>query len=158
MADESGQPAEMMARLLEVTPRRLNQLANEGRIPRPNNGRYPLVGTVQGYIRFLKSSRRYGDGTDEITEEGVSFRTERALLVRAQRIAAERENLEAERRLVPVEEVETEMAAIFKALGNFLETLPDILEREAGLNPAQAEALQRSIDHERARLHAKVAG
>ena len=49
--------AHVIAELLEITPRRLQQLVAEGWIERPAHGRYYLIESVRGYIRYLKSSR-----------------------------------------------------------------------------------------------------
>jgi len=46
------------SRLLDLTLERLRQLAKAGAIPKAVNGNYPLVPTVQGYIRFLKDEER----------------------------------------------------------------------------------------------------
>lgn len=47
-----------IAMLLRVTPRRVNQLAADGWLPKPRkvgrNAYYPLVACVHGYIDFLK--------------------------------------------------------------------------------------------------------
>lgn len=42
--------ATQAAALVGRTPRRLQQLAAEGKIPRPERGRYPLAGLVQGIL------------------------------------------------------------------------------------------------------------
>lgn len=44
-----------LARLLMVSPRRVQQLAADGTIPKPSRGSYDLTLSVQGYIRFLQS-------------------------------------------------------------------------------------------------------
>ncbi|RWM08952.1 hypothetical protein [Mesorhizobium sp.] len=44
-----------IARLIDVTPRRLQQLAHGGWIEPAGRGQWPLVPTVQGYLRFLRS-------------------------------------------------------------------------------------------------------
>lgn len=49
---------EKAAKLLMVTPRRVQQLARDGWIPRAAGGGYPTVGVVQGYIRFLQDEQR----------------------------------------------------------------------------------------------------
>jgi phage terminase Nu1 subunit (DNA packaging protein) len=47
-------PSEKMAKLVDLTPRRLRQLVDEGVVPREERGRYnPFVVTV-AYIRFLR--------------------------------------------------------------------------------------------------------
>lgn len=65
MAEETPSQAGMISlaqasRLLGLTDRRVQQLAKEGYIPKPSRGMYPLVGAVQGYIRFLRDEARKG--------------------------------------------------------------------------------------------------
>lgn len=43
-------------RLLGISTQRLRQLAAEGHIPKAVKGKYPLVGAVQGYIKFLRDA------------------------------------------------------------------------------------------------------
>src|SRR5690554_4944951 len=54
-------PAEVVSRLLNLTERRLQQLAREGIIPKAAHGKYPLVQCVQGYIRYLQQLARQGE-------------------------------------------------------------------------------------------------
>ena len=49
---------DVAAKLLMLTPQRVNQLVREGFIPKASHGRYTVVGVVQGYIRFLKDEER----------------------------------------------------------------------------------------------------
>lgn len=53
MSDRLSYPVEIMAKLLQLTPRRVQQLANEGIIEKTDRGRYDLIKSVQGYIRYL---------------------------------------------------------------------------------------------------------
>jgi hypothetical protein len=46
-----GQPVAVIARVLGVTPRRVQQLAKEG-LPTVGRGKYPLVPCVQWYIKY----------------------------------------------------------------------------------------------------------
>jgi phage terminase Nu1 subunit (DNA packaging protein) len=47
-------PIATIAKLLELTERRVYQLAAQGVIPRTPQGRYELIPAVRGYIRFLR--------------------------------------------------------------------------------------------------------
>ena len=47
-------PAATMAKLLLLTPRRLQQLVTEGVIPKVERGRYELAPVVQAYIQYLR--------------------------------------------------------------------------------------------------------
>lgn len=50
-------------KLVDLTAERLRQLARAGHIPKAVKGRYPLVGLVTGYIRFLRDENRAGTKT-----------------------------------------------------------------------------------------------
>ena len=47
---------QQVAKLLMLSPRRVNQLAKQGIIPKEAEGRYDLIGSVQGYISYLKEN------------------------------------------------------------------------------------------------------
>ncbi len=49
---------DVAARLLDLSTKRIDQLVADGWIPKTARGQYPLVGVVQGYIRFLKDEAR----------------------------------------------------------------------------------------------------
>lgn len=84
-------PVETIAKLLELTPRRVHQLVNEGVIPKPvKRGRYELVGSVQGYIRYLRQLNI----SEEMDGEGGSEVSHRKRLTKARADIAE---MEAER-------------------------------------------------------------
>ena len=59
--------------------------------------------------------------------------------------------------LAPAEQIEDEIRAIIGPLTAWLETLPDILERDADLSAEQAEILRRATDSERARIAGRLA-
>jgi hypothetical protein len=60
------------------------------------------------------------------------------------------------RQLIPAAEVEVEFATLVKEVVQFLDTLPDALERDAELSGEQVEALGESIARQRAAMHAKL--
>lgn len=72
-------PAGAIARLLNITERRVQQLAQEGVIPKSGRGRYPLAGSVQGYVRYLQDhvSRTGGDAL-ELNSERARLAKEQA--------------------------------------------------------------------------------
>ena len=43
-----------MAKLLLLTPRRLQQLVTEGVVPKVERGRYELAPVIQAYIHYLR--------------------------------------------------------------------------------------------------------
>jgi phage terminase Nu1 subunit (DNA packaging protein) len=92
----AGQTAEVIARLFDLTERRIRQLAVEGIIPRPERGQYDLVGCVRGYIKHLRE-RAYGGKPDVVAERGR--------LLKAQADRAELEVRELRGELVPSEDL-----------------------------------------------------
>lgn len=66
----------MIARLLGLTERRLQQLAKDGIIQKSGRGRYPLAGSVRGYINYLQS--QIDGGKDFIDYRIEKARRERA--------------------------------------------------------------------------------
>lgn len=98
-ADE--QTAGTVAKLLDISPRRLQQLHKEGVIPKGSRGKYPLVASVQGYIHYLRERHVSTDSSEKL-----DYRRERALHTRAQRIKTELEVEVFKGRLVEKDVVE----------------------------------------------------
>lgn len=150
MNEPTRYPARILAKLFGVTDRRVRQLAGQGIISAPVKGKYELAGSVRGYVRYLESLRQ---------DECPALRREKALLARERRIAAERENRIADGMFAPAEEAEAEMAKLAGLIAGFLETLPDILERDdgLGLNGVQVERMRGLIERERGLIRRTVA-
>lgn len=54
-------PAAPMARMLGITPRRLQQLVAEGHVAPTGRGQYPVAATVSAYADFLRRAVQGGD-------------------------------------------------------------------------------------------------
>jgi hypothetical protein len=54
VADSGIIDTTQLVRLSGLTDRRLRELAREGWLPAPNNGQYPLVGAIQGLLRYYR--------------------------------------------------------------------------------------------------------
>jgi hypothetical protein len=63
---------------------------------------------------------------------------------------------ERARQLVPVADVRAEIGASYAEFARFLETLPDVLERDASLNLEQVEAMHEALRNERQRLYEEM--
>ena len=81
-------PVAVICKLLDLTPRRIRQLVDEGVIQRAERGQYELVPSVRGYIRYLRDRALAADGG--LADE--SARANRARLIKAQAEAQEMEN------------------------------------------------------------------
>ncbi|MEO8804650.1 MAG: MarR family transcriptional regulator [Burkholderiaceae bacterium] len=55
---------EIVSKFLNITPRRVQQLAADGVIPRGERGKYHLVGAIRGYIKFLQERIEARAGED----------------------------------------------------------------------------------------------
>ena len=101
-----------MAKMIDVTPRRLAQLAAQGIVPRERRGRYHPVKVVQGYIRFLR---------DRTPMESVGAEKMQSAKLRKVEASARREELallREERELVPIESVKSVWTRIAGDLRN----------------------------------------
>lgn len=139
-------PLPVLARFLNLTERRITQLAKEGIVTRSGRGQYPLAQSVRGYVTFLQQTASGMEGIDPDKLE--PFKRKAHYLAEAEKL-----NLEKQRgELVPRIEVEQEQGRIAKIVNGVLETATDILERDAGLTPKQAHKLQESIDRLREQI------
>jgi hypothetical protein len=104
-------PVAVIAKLLDLTPRRIRQLVDEGVIQRAEKGRYELVPSVRGYIRYLRDR---AIGADALPDE--SARASRARLIKAQAEAQEMENAQTRRELVHVDDAAAVAGRIVEAI------------------------------------------
>ena len=84
----NAQPIGVIARLLDLSERRIQQLSREGVIPKAERGQYDLVAAVRGYVAYLR------DLAVRAQAGAPDFGAERARLIKAKADLAE---MEAER-------------------------------------------------------------
>lgn len=114
------QTSRVMAYLLDITPRRLNQLQDEGVIKPIKRGTWELVDTLHGYIRFLRDGQKSPNGSPDV-------RAERARLIKEQadKVAMENEHMRANS--IPAEVVKDVWGGIISAARARLLALPSRL-------------------------------
>jgi hypothetical protein len=140
----------VVAKLLCITERRLQQLAREGVVPKSSRGKYPLIGSVQGYVRYLQTSGEQAEGARD-PEKMKPFE-------RRAWYEGELDKLQLSQKrgqLVPAIEVESKFAELLKQIAQFLETLPDMLERVGG-SPKMLKLLELELDKMRDAMYASV--
>lgn len=145
--DFSGQ---VVARLLNITERRLQQLAREGVIPKSSRGKYPLAGTIRAYIKYLQESGGGGNNSDP--EQMEPFK-------RRAYYQAAHEKLQLELKsgdLLARAEVETELARVFDVMARFLDVLTDNMEREGVVNAAGAIRVEEFVNRARVDLYKQL--
>ena len=102
-------PVTTIAKLFGLSERRVQQLAQEGIIPKPEKNQYELVGSVRAYINYLQQ-RAFGKGAAP-----QDTHLERARLLKAQADMAEIELAERTGNLVTVERIEADWVAMVTA-------------------------------------------
>ena len=90
----------VIARFLNLTERRVQQLARDGIIPKAEKGKYDLVRCVQQYVRYLQD-RAYGNA-----DAPRDTHHERARLIKAQADKTELEVAALRNQLIPIEAIE----------------------------------------------------
>jgi len=116
---ETAQSAEVLAKLLDITERRVRQLSAEGIIPKVARGRYEMVGAVRGYIRYLRELSLKGEVGP------ADYGTGRARLVKAKADLAEMEASQMRGELLPAPDVKRAWTDIVALMRARLLVLPD---------------------------------
>lgn len=111
-------PVSTIAKLFGISERRVQQLAQEGMIPKPEKNQYELVGCVRSYINYLQQ-RAFGKGIGP-----QDTHLERARLLKAQADMAELDLAEKLGELVSVERVEADWLAMVSACRAKLLSIP----------------------------------
>jgi phage terminase Nu1 subunit (DNA packaging protein) len=115
------QPIGVIARLLDLSERRVQQLSREGVIPKAERGQYDLIGSVRGYVRYLR------DQALKAQSGAPDYAAERARFIRARADLAEMEAEETRRSLIAADEIEAAWVAVLALLRTRLLGLPDRL-------------------------------
>ncbi len=116
-----------LARLLMLTPRRVQQLANEGVIVKRDRGTYDFVLSIQGYIKYLNAQIEGKPTTDVVRE------------LHAQRLRALQIENDAKQKLyVPRDLVDEVMGACMATVARICENLdsrlPPLLDGDKTLS------------------------
>lgn len=135
MSDTQQTPAGLItvgqaAALLMKSRERIRQLAAEGYIPKVGRDQYPLVGVVQGYIRFRDDAARRTEPAR--AKEDLDRARTKLIELRIKQAAA---------RLVPTAEVEAYVQMIVEEMLSQMEALPsDLLP-----DPQSQERLSKAL-------------
>jgi len=146
--------AKIIARLLDIREQRLQALARDGVIPKAKWGKYALAPAVHGYIKYLRDTGSDGEDAQTNPEKLEPFKRRAHYQAELDKIRLQRDRGE----LVTATEVERCYAEVFGLLGQALETLPDILERDAAATPAQLVVIEATIDKVREQLYQRLIG
>lgn len=141
--------ADFYARLFNVTERRVQQLAKEGIIPRAGRGKYPLIGTIQGYVKFLQDRA----AAHSFEAAPGDIQAERIRLTRAQADAQELKNAITQKKLVPVEFAAYAVGGSAAQIASIFDTIPMTMKRRhPELEARHIDSITREVS--KARNHA----
>lgn len=112
-------PIAVIAKLLDLSERRVQQLTREGVIPKSERGRYELVPAVRGYIRYLRDRTV---GRDGVVIPDIA--AERARLTREQADRAAMENAKLRGELLVAPAVQKALERTFVAFKARIEAIP----------------------------------
>jgi hypothetical protein len=134
-----------LATLANLTPRRIGQLGEEGKIPRAENGRLAMVESIKLLFAYYQ-------------RDAEQLSREKLLKTAAERRMAERKD----RELAAVQSREWMLAddvkQILRAAMNRIEQHTSKVKSEAGLSDTQAAVIQKNIDDYRNQLKAFIEG
>lgn len=105
-------PVTTLARLFNLTERRIQQMARDGIIPKPEKGKYDLIGCTRAYIKYLQ------DRAQGREVEAADAYLERARLLKAQADKTELEVKSLNGEVIPTEQAEllwSGLVAAFRA-------------------------------------------
>lgn len=111
------QPVTAIAKLLMMTPRRVQQLTADGVIPKTDRGRYEVVGAVQGYIKYLQDRAITGGGD-------IDYASEKSRLTRAQADLAEIDVARARGDVIGAEQLTRNLTNLFTEIRTNLRNVP----------------------------------
>jgi phage terminase Nu1 subunit (DNA packaging protein) len=119
------QPIGVIAKLLDLSERRVQQLSREGVIPKAERGQYDLIGSVRGYVHYLR------DQAVKAQAGAPDYMAERARFIRARADLSEMEAAQKRRSLIAADQIEAAWIAILALLRTRLLSLPDRLAPQA---------------------------
>lgn len=109
--------AATLAAAFGITPRRVQQLAAEGVLPKAGRGKYPLAEAVRAYLAHALAGQSAANEPDDLVEA-------RRLLLIEQTRRERRQNDLAEARQIPRAEVEHILRSVMVAVVGLVESLP----------------------------------
>ena len=109
---------EQLAQLLDVLPRQVTRLTNDGTIKRTSEGRYKLLSNNIAYIRSLRAQTRRDFSVEN---ENTKLRNER-LSVESQMAALKLRQIKGE--LIDASHVDREVMNVLSAVKNHMRALP----------------------------------
>ena len=128
------QPLAVIAKLLDLSERRVQQLSREGVIPKATRGQYDLIGSVRGYVHYLR------DQAVSAQAGAPDYAAERARYIRARADLADMEAAQRRGALIAVEDIEVAWIKVLALLRTRILAVPDRLAPEVYAAGSLADA------------------
>lgn len=151
-ADDWRVSVAQLAGFLELTERRVQQLAADGVIPAGDNGQYLFLASLKGYISLLQQASA-GKAVSDEAKEKQRIQSE---LLREQRDKVAMANATSRRDLVEAGQVRDATVRLLKVLTEGADSLPDLLERKKGITGEVVTAVGEVCDQWRVRLYQRA--
>lgn len=144
MSDPISISTATIAKLLDLSPRRIQQLVDEGVVPREQRGRFALIPAVRGYIHFLRE-RAVNASADA---DSIGRHRSRKLKEEADQLEMKSAQMRGE--LLPRDEVHVAVTGTLALVRSRMLAIPSkrapMLAPE--MTPAEAQAILKSAIHE----------
>jgi len=128
------QPIAVIAKLLDLSERRVQQLSREGVIPKATRGQYDLIGSVRGYVRYLR------DQAVSAQAGAPDYAVERARYIRARADLVEMEANQRRGALIAADDIEAAWIKVLALLRTRVLALPDRLAPQVHIAANLTEA------------------
>ena len=140
MAEPATYPMATMAKLLDLSPRRIRQLVEEGVFPRHERGRYALVPVVRGYIHYLRERAVNADvGPDELGKH-------RARKLKAEADQLEMRSGEMRGELIAASEFHHMVTSAFWLVRAKVLAFPEKMAAVVGFDGGEGEGVVKSVE------------
>ena len=117
-------PVKVISDLLRIAPRQIQQLAQDGIIPRDGRGRYQLKAAINGYVGHLQKRTTGRPSSRPVGSEVLDYHAEKARLTKLQADKAQVELDERKGQLVEVDAISAEWARVVTDCKNRLLSIP----------------------------------
>ena len=123
--------ARVLARLIKLSERRIQQLVKEGVLTRESNGKYPMVENIHRYIDYIgiRSRQQTDDELDQV-DLNATYKKEKIRLTKAQADYEEIKAKLATNQVIDVAQLELALANVFGLIQSKLLVVPERVENE----------------------------
>ncbi|WP_440682337.1 hypothetical protein [Cysteiniphilum halobium] len=117
--------ARVLAKLLKLTERRVQQLVKEGVLTKESNGKYPMVENIHRFIDYIDIRAKNNDSDIDLN---VAIKEEKLRLIRAQADNEEIKARLASSKAIDAEQLEHALAEVLGMMRNKLLSIPERVE------------------------------